>query len=358
MASFKVLILEHGYSSIEPERTIVQAAGGELIDGGAIPPPEALTVAQEVEAIMVRRVPITRALIQTFSRCKIILRYGVGVDCVDLEAATDAGIIVGHVPIYCQDEVSTHALALLLACVRELVSTQRKMESGGWDLHRSEPIYRMAGKTLGIVGLGTLGQALARKLQCWDLRLLATDPFVEPEVASSLHFQLVPFEQLLREADYISLHVPLLPETTHLVNEETLGKMKRGAILVNTARGPVVDGKALLKALDAGHLAAAGLDVFEEEPLPDSSPLRRHPRLVVTDHVAWYSEDSQLQLQQTAAQEVVRVCTGGLPVAIANPEVLEKLGRSDEWVPNHLTRWQRKRAAALALKKPGAVTPV
>lgn len=358
MAKFRALILEHGYLSIEPERAIIEQAGGELIDGGTMQPGRALLLAREVEAVMVRRVNFTAELIRGFTRCKVILRYGVGVDNVDLAAATKQGIIVSHVPIYCQDEVSTHALALMLACVRELVSTQRKMEQGGWDLHRNEPIFRLAGKTLGIVGLGTLGQALARKLQGWNLQLLATDPFVEPETARELGVQLVPLERLLRESDYVSLHLPLLPETTHLINARTLSIMKKGAILVNTARGPVVDGVALLQALDTGQLACAALDVFEQEPLPDDSPLRHHPRLIVSDHVAWYSEDSQLELQKRAAEEVVRTCTGGLPIAIANPEVLKILGRDSEWTPNHLARWQRKRAEMLKNRQDSITSPV
>jgi D-3-phosphoglycerate dehydrogenase / 2-oxoglutarate reductase len=356
MSKFKVLIVEHGYSSIQPERDIVESAGGELIDGGSMPLEKALAIAAGVEAVMVRRVKVGEALLRSFAKCKVLLRYGVGVDNIDLSAASRRGIIVSHVPIYCQDEVSTHALALLLSCIREIGSTDDKMRRGGWDLHRTEPVYRMAGKTLGIVGLGTLGQAFARKLQGWNLRVLAADPYIEPAVARALGVELVSLERLLRECDYISLHVPLLPETTHLINARSLAIMKRGAILVNTARGPIVHGPSLLAALDKGQLTCAALDVFEEEPLPDDSPLRRHPRLMVTDHMAWYSEDSQLELQQRAAHEVVRVCTGVLPTAIANPEVLDLLGRASEWTPNHVTLWQRKRAALLAAKSsPGTI---
>src|SRR6185503_18766391 len=160
--------------------------------------------------------------------------------------------------------------------------------------------------------------------------------------------KLVELDTLLRESDYVTLHCPLLPETKHLINPRTLALMKPDAILINTARGPIVETAALLAALDEGRLALAGLDVFEEEPLPKTSPLRSHPRVILTDHVAWYSEEAQAQLQRTAAEELVRVCTGGLPRSLANPEVLHRLGRFKEWTPSDTVRWQLKRLEHLA----------
>ena len=212
--------------------------------------------------------------------------------------------------------------------------------------HGDDPVFRLAGKTLGLVGLGTLGQAIARKLRGWNLRIIATDPYLDPAIAKDLDVELVPFKELLSQSDIVSLHVPLLPETTHLLNDEAFRLLKRGAIIVNTARGAVIDEAALVRAIDSGLVNCAGLDVFETEPLALDSVLRTHPRIVATDHMAWYSEESQLDLQRSAAREVVRACTGGLPEAIANPEVLQKLGRANEWKPNHLARWQALRAAS------------
>src|SRR5260221_14184593 len=168
---------------------------------------------------------MTADIIRRFRRCKIIVRYGVGTDNVDVDAATAAGIIVGHVPIYCVDEVSTHALALLLACLRRLVDTHQKMERGDWDVHRGDPIYRMQGRTLGLVGFGNNGQSVARKLGAWGLNMLAADPFVDPSRASALGVKLVSLETACRESDYLSLHCPLLPETRHLINRKTLALM-------------------------------------------------------------------------------------------------------------------------------------
>jgi D-3-phosphoglycerate dehydrogenase len=351
MSRFRVVLIEHGYSSVEHERQIISAAGGEFIDAENLPLSEALRLCREADGILCRRLGVSAAMIQGFSRCKILVRYGVGTDNVDVDAATAAGIIVGHVPSYCIDEVSTHAIVLLLACMRKLVETHEKVQRGAWDVHRSDAIYRLAGRSLGLVGLGKIGGVVARKLRGWDLQVLATDPYVEPERAQSVGVELVPLETLFRKSDYVSLHCPLLPETQHLVNRESLALMRPGGILVNTARGSVVDTSALVQALDEGRLAGAGLDVFEEEPLPPSSLLRRHASVVLTDHTAWYSEESQLQLQRTAAEEVVRVCTGRLPLSLANPEVLHRLGRFKEWTPSDEARWRLKR---LALRKEAA----
>ena len=173
--------------------------------------------------------------------------------------------------------------------------------------------------------------------------MLAADPYVDDAVPRALGVELVDFGTLCRVSDYVSLHCPLLPETHHLIDGATLAEMKPRACLINTARGPLVDTASLIDALDRGHLGSAGLDVFEDEPLPPQSPLRRHEHLVLTDHTAWYSEESQQELQRTAAEEVVRVCTGALPRSLANPFVLKRLGRWDEWeLPEHL-RWQLRR---------------
>lgn len=181
------------------------------------------------------------------------------------------------------------------------------------------------------------------------MRLLAVDPFVEPEKARALNVELVALDTLCREADFISVHAPLMPETRHLLSHRQFGLMKPGVIVVNTARGPIVHEEALLAALENGRVASAGLDVFELEPLSPKSPLRAHPRVTLTDHAAWYSEESVAELQTTVASEAARVCTGGLPVSLANPEVLHRLGRFAEWTPSYAARWQMKRAAALKL---------
>jgi D-3-phosphoglycerate dehydrogenase / 2-oxoglutarate reductase len=348
MAPLKAVFVEHDYASVEPDREIIESVGAGFVDADKLPRDEAWAACADADVVMVRRMSVTREMISRLSKCQLLVRYGIGVDIIDLEAATERRIIVSHVPNYCQDEVSTQAICLMLACVRRLMQTVDAVRKGGWDVHKYDPIYRLAGKTVGLVGFGTLGQTVARKLQGWDLNICATDPYIDARIAAALNVKLVPLESLLRASDIVSLHAPLLPETKHLMNDSTFALMKRGSILVNTARGAIVDQAALLRAIKTGSITCAGLDVFEEEPLPLDSPLRNHPRIVPADHIAWYSEESQLDLQRSAAREVARFCSGKLPEAIANPEVLEKLGRSAEWIPNHLAKWQARRLKALA----------
>ena len=348
MPAFRVVLIEHGYANTHIERKLIEGAGGEFIDANHLPLSESLPLCESAHAIMFRRISITGEIIRRLRACKLIMRYGIGTDNVDVAEATAAKMIVGHVPTYCLDEVSSHAIALLLAGARKVVSTHKRMELAGWDVHRHEPIWRIAGRTLGLIGLGNIGQAVARKLAGWGLRVLAADPYVDPSRARQPGVELVALEDLLRDSDYVSLHCPLLPETRHLIGRRALSLMKPNAILVNTARGPLIDGAALLEALDSGRIGWAGLDVFEEEPLPADSPLRTHPRVALTDHTAWYSEESQAELQRTTAEEVVRVCTGGLPRSLMNPEVIRAWGRWRDWEVPENVQWQLRRASAMA----------
>jgi D-3-phosphoglycerate dehydrogenase len=346
MTPFRVVLIEHGYRDRHYEREAIAAAGGELIDAENLPLNHALQLCRGADGILLRRTRVTAEMIRTFNRCRIIVRYGVGTDNIDLDAATEAGIIVGNVPDYCRDEVSTHAIALLLGCVRNICGTHARMIQGDWDIRRPAPLFQMAGRTLGLVGLGQIGSAVARKMSSWDLRLLASDPWVEPNDARDLGVTLVDLQELLRRSDYLSLHVPLLPETHHLIGRVQLDAVKPGCILVNTSRGPVLDTEALPAALERGLLSCAALDVFEQEPLSADSPLRRHPGIILTDHVAWYSEEAQVRLQISAAGSVVQGCTGRVPASLSNPRVLRRLGKLEQWKPAPNMRWQLARMAA------------
>jgi D-3-phosphoglycerate dehydrogenase len=343
MSKFVVVLIESGYPTSQYERDIVSKAGGEFIDAQDRPTEESLKLCQEAEGILVRRIDVTAEMIRSFRKCKIIVRYGVGSDNVDIQAATEAGIVVGNVPDYCIDEVSSHAVALLLCCIRDVAATHQRMARGSWDVRRPIAVHRMAGKTLGLVGLGQIGQAVARKLTGWHMDMLATDPFVSEKTAAGLGVELVDLATVCRRSDYISVHVPLLPETRHLIGLCQFELTKPGAILVNTSRGPVVDTQALLAALQDGKLARAGLDVFESEPLESDSLLRSSSAVVLTDHMAWYSEESQAQLQSSAAEAIVTVCRGKLPSSLANPEVIQHMGRLEEWQPAESMRWRLKR---------------
>jgi D-3-phosphoglycerate dehydrogenase len=345
--SFKVVAIKHTYPDTGIERAVVERAGGRFVNADTFADADWLRECADADAILVRWLKITPELIATFSRCKIIVRYGIGYDNVDVNAATRANIIVGHIPNYSIDEVSTHTIAMLLACARNIVPTHQKIQRGGFDENQDTIRWRTSGKTLGLVGLGNIGRAVARKMAGWGMRLIASDPFVDPAKAAALGVELVDLETVCRTSDYVSLHTPLLPETRHIIGRRELGWMKPTAIVVNTARGPLLDGQALIEALNENRIASAGIDVFEQEPLPPDSPFRSHPRVVVSDHIAWYSEESLQELKTTAAEECVRVATGGLPRSLANPEVLEQLGRWKDWEMNDTVRWQLKRLERL-----------
>jgi D-3-phosphoglycerate dehydrogenase len=244
------------------------------------------------------------------------------VDNVDIPAATNAGIVVTRVPDYCLDEVSDHTMALLLALVRKIPSSNARTQGGKWEMRAVVPIHRLRGTVLGLVAFGQIPQLVAPKAQSFGIRVVTYDPFVSKQVAERAGVEQVTFDELLKISDYISIHTPLLPATRHLFNADVLSRMKPTAYLINTARGPIIDEAALASALDQGHLAGAALDVMEQEP-PSGSPLFGRDNVIVTPHTSFYSEESLVDLQTKAAEEVVRVLSGQTPKNPVNPEALK-----------------------------------
>jgi D-3-phosphoglycerate dehydrogenase len=287
-----------------------------------------IEICRDADAIVTQYGRFTRRVQTTLTRCKVIARYGVGVDTIDLPAATDRGIIVAYVPDYGTDEVSSHAAALILAAHRRLLPLDHALKAGRWDFRIGAPIHRLAGQTLGIVGLGRIGGMLAEKMRGFRLNILATDPYRTdwPEWV-----QQVSLNELLEASDIVSLHCPLTAETRHMINAAALRRMKPSAILVNTARGGVVDTTAVIQALTEKWIAGAALDVQETEPMPGGHPLAGLPNLILTPHAAWYSEQAIVECKRKVALAVRAVVEGRLPVAIANPEVVKRLS----WAPAH-----------------------
>ncbi len=317
-----VVVTDSVFPTLEPAREVLASIGAELRLAEASDPVRMSALAREADALMVTYMPIGAELIQQLSRCRIIARFGIGVDNVDVEAATRAGIVVTNVPDYCVDEVSDHALALLLALARRLFPADQSVRAGMWSVNAVTPIHRLRGRVLGLVGFGKIARALAQKAQALGLEVLAFDPYLSPEFIKTQGAHPVGLDELLQRSDFISIHVPLTPETRHMFNDETFQKVKLGAFLINTARGPIVDEGALLRALDAGQLAGAALDVLEREPPSADSPLMRRGDVIVTPHIAFYSEEALVELQIRAAEEVVRVLQGQRPRNPVNPEVL------------------------------------
>jgi D-3-phosphoglycerate dehydrogenase len=276
----------------------------------------------DADAIVVIDRPLRREHFEAMGRCRIVLALEVGYDFIDLAAATEKGIVVSNVPTYGTEQVAVHALALILACQRQLKALMAETSAGGWDYNVCKPLWELKGKKLGIIGLGRIGRSLVRKVQGLELELLGYDPYLSDDLFQLLGVQRrYDLEDLLEEADIISLHVPLTPETHHLIGEKELARMKQRAILINTCRGKVVDGAALLKALTEERIAGAAVDVLEKEPPDPKDPLLSCDRLIVTPHAAWYAEESLERLKNFGMDEVVRVLNGKRPRFAVNPEV-------------------------------------
>jgi D-3-phosphoglycerate dehydrogenase len=308
-------------SQLDEERQGIGDLDYELVATRAGGEDELIANVRDADVVLVVGVQITRRVLESLPRCRCVVRYGIGLDNVDVEAATDEGIVMAHVLDFCTEEVSNHAIALLLAVARRLPMLHRDVAAGRW---RSEQIRFMApvhGETLGIVGFGNIGQAVGRKALAFGLRVLACDPYCDRGVAEEMGVKLVPLEELLAEADYVSLNTPLTPETRHIIGAAELKAMKPTAVLINTARGPVVDEPALIEALSNGEIAAAGLDVFEEEPLPADSPLCRLDNVVLTPHVGSMSPEAMQQLRQEVGRAAGDVLRGRWPKYVANPNV-------------------------------------
>jgi len=323
MPHLLVAVADSVFPSLDPAREVLSAIGADVQLAVHATPEEILKIAAPADALLVTYAKITADMIRQMTRCRIISRFGIGVDNVDLDAATAAGIVVTKVPDYCIDEVSDHAMALLLALVRKIPASNAQVHAGRWEMKAVVPIHRLRGGVLGLAGFGRIPQLVAPKAKAFGLRVIAFDPFAPAGAFAREGVEQVDFSTLLAQSDYISIHTPLLPETRDLFSTDAFSRMKRGAYLINTARGPIVDEQALAKALDAGRLAGAALDVMPNEP-PAGSPLLGRENVIITPHTSFYSEESLLELQRKAAQEVADVLTGKAPKNPVNPQALEE----------------------------------
>jgi D-3-phosphoglycerate dehydrogenase len=321
MPSLLVAVADSVFPNLDLARAVVSRAGAELRLASQPTPEGIVAAAKEADALLVTYAKINADMIREMKKCKIISRFGIGVDNVDIEAATRQGIVVTKVPDYCIDEVSDHAMALLLSLVRKIPFSNARAHAGRWEMPAVTPIHRLRGTVLGLVGFGRIPQLVAPKAKAFGMRVMAYDPYVPLNVMEQAGVGRLEFAELLKISDYISIHSPLVPETHHLFSDEVFRQMKPGALIVNTSRGPVVDEAALARALDAKQLAGAALDVLEQEP-PMNSPLFGRDNVILTPHTSFYSVESLEELQTKAAEEVVRVLSGQPPRNPVNPEAL------------------------------------
>ena len=320
----KIAIVDSDNESFEEEHEVAERFGIELSRSQASDEQQTIEAARGADAILVQYAPITAAVLDALPDLRAIGRYGVGVDTVDVEAATARGIAVCNVPDYGVQDVSDHAIALTLSVVRGTARLDRLVRAGEYGLVPVKPLHRISTLRFGVVGLGRIGAATARKAQALGFTVIGSDPQLEIGGRTADDIEVVDFETVLSTCDVISLHVPLLESTRHLIGEETLARMKPGAMLINTCRGGVVDTEAVARALQDGRLQGAGLDVFEQEPLGLDSPLMDCPGAVLTPHASWYSEESYSELKRRVTEAVAAVIRGERPRDILNPEVLDR----------------------------------
>ena len=316
--SYRVAIIDDRFEAYEEEESILGPIATLEVTRSTDPGDIAAGV-RDADAVIVNLEPIPRPTIEGMRRCKIICRYGIGYDNVDIAAATERGIWVARVPDYGIEDVSDHALGLFLACVRKIPYTDRGIRDGGWGFRRNRPSYRIRGKTFGLLGYGAIARALHRKLSGLGLaRVLAHDPYVDAAEMRAAGAEPAGVDELLAASDYVSIHAPLTPETRGIIDRSRLAAMKPTAIIVNTARGGIIDEHALAEALRAGRIGYAALDVFETEPLAADSPLRELDTVILTDHHAYYTEESVVELKTKAALRVRTALEGGVPEAALN----------------------------------------
>src|SRR5712691_5601009 len=309
MAKYFVAVADSVFPNLDPATNVLSEIGAELKLAADSSPESVMTLAADADAVLVTYAKIDADMIRQMKKVRIISRFGIGVDNVDLDAATQKGIVVTKVPDYCIDEVSDHAMALLLSAVRKIPMATDQVHAGTWKMPNFVPIHRLRGSVLGLVGFGRIPQLVAPKAKSFGLRVVAYDPFIPKDVFTRAGVEQVDFPQLLKMSNYVSIHSPLTPETQGLFNADAFKQMKQGSYIVNTARGPIVDEAALAAAIDSGHLAGAALDVMTNEP-PVNSPLIGKRNVIITPHTSFYSEESLVELQTKASQEVANVLSG------------------------------------------------
>lgn len=305
-----IAITDCPFPSLDPAKAALARLDPEYRMAKSASADDILAVARDADAILVTYAKLPGELLRQLKRCRAIGRFGLGVDNIDLVAAKELGIAVNYVPDYCLREVSDHTVALLLALARKIVLSNKLVQSGRWEVPPIVPLRRLEGRVLGLIGFGNIPRALAPKAQAFGLHVIAHDPYVRPEVLAQAGVEGVTFDELLARSDFVSVHAPLTPATRGLINAAAFAKMKPGAYIINTARGPLIEEGALVIALDTGRLGGAALDVVASEPLAKDSPLLGRDNVILTPHTAFYSVEALEELQTKCASDVARVLSG------------------------------------------------
>jgi D-3-phosphoglycerate dehydrogenase len=319
---FKVVITDAEYPSFDVEKKVLSQLNVDLVKCQCTTEEELIRHCRDADAILNQYAKITSQVIENLNQVKIIARYGIGVDNVDLDAATKKNILVTNV-VYDICDVADHTIMLMLALTRKIFQVAKSIKKFEWDWKQFHPIPRMKGKTIGIIGLGRVGRQVARRLQGFDVHLLACDPYIPTDMFTKYHAKQVNLATLLEQSDIVTIHVPLNNETRNMISTNELIKLKKKAIVINAARGGIVDEKALYEALKKKEIAGAGLDVLEHEPIQKENPLLHFDNVIITPHMGWYSEDTVDEVQRIAAEQVLQCLQGRIPLNLVNKEVIK-----------------------------------
>ena len=320
----RILITDYAWPDLEIEEEVLAAVGGEIMVAGEGTPGEIIALAPQADAILTCWKDVPAEALDIAPNCKVVSRYGIGLDNIPIGRATELGMLVTNVPDFCLEEVSDHVMAVLLATARQILPLARTPDRSGWTRETPRPIPRVSGQTLGLIGFGNIARALVPKALGFGLRVIAFTPRLRAEDAPDGVEVTNDLGQMLAESDYVSIHCPLTEETAHLIDDASIAHMKRSALLINTSRGGVIDEEALIRALREGRIAGAALDVTDPEPPAADNPLLSLENVIVTPHAAFYSVAATAELARKAAENVVTVLRGGVPRTLVNAEVLDQ----------------------------------
>ncbi len=318
---FKVVITDCDHGTIKEEENEFNRMGTELVLAQVKEEEEVIRVCKDADGLLNQYTLLPRRVLENLPKCKVISRYGVGVDSIDLRAATDLGIIVANVPDYCVEEVANHTIALILTLSRKTAFFDQKVKLNQWDFRIGIPIYRMGGRTLGLIGCGRIGMEVAKKMASFGVKVIVFDPYLQK---TEEWIELEDLDTVLKQSDIISIHCPLNESTRHLIGEKEFQKMEKRPLLINTSRGAIIDERALIHALKGGLISGAGLDVLEKEPPDPANPLLTMENVILTPHVSFYSVESISELKRRAAENVSSVLQGKWPRSVVNPQVKGK----------------------------------
>ena len=318
--NYKVVITDYYYPDLNEEKKVFQNTGIKIIDcnGKCKTEEDVIKYTKNADAIITQFVPITKRVIDNLNNCKIIVRYAIGLDTIDIKAAAEKKIMVANVPDYCIEEVSNHALTLMLAILRKLTIADRETRKGNWSYENTKPLYRLSKMNLGIIAFGKIAREFVKKVEVLGFKnIFIYDPYFKDSKKYS-NYKFVSLEILLKNSDVISIHAPATDETKNLINKETLYIMKQGVYLINTSRGTLINEEDLYKAINEGKVAGVALDVLEREGNKVESLLIGLDNVIITPHIAWYSEDSIKELQKKAAEQVMKALNDDIPDYIVN----------------------------------------